>query len=102
MIPLLTIAREWQCTHCHTTASTRRSEPHTEFHHCPGVGGFNMPMVQVDVRSRTRIVEREDYIRGEDVQLTDDGRPIMAVVTEYQDGHSDCAVYAPTAHGGVE
>jgi hypothetical protein len=42
-------------------------------------------------------VEREDYI-GTDRVLLHDGRPIMAVVTERNDGE-DRTVFAPTATG---
>ena len=38
---------------------------------------------------------------GDDIAQTDEnGRPIMAVRTEYADGHTDMAVLAPTATGG--
>jgi hypothetical protein len=40
--------------------------------------------------------EREDYIGKEDVQTDAEGRPIMNVIIEREDGQ-DCVVYAPTA-----
>lgn len=89
-------AKEWECKRCGGMAVTRRSDPHTQFHGCPQLGGFNSPMTLVGSGSRVRLVEREDYIGDEDVQLAN-GRPIMAAVTDHRDGSNDCAVYAPTA-----
>ncbi len=49
------------------------------------------------VRVQVSINEREDY-QGDDIlQLDENGRPAMAVTTEYQDGRKDVAVYAPAA-----
>jgi hypothetical protein len=96
-IPLLAAPeRRWTCPNCHVTATTRRAEPHTEFHPCRGLAGLNAPMVPAGTRAKVEAVERDDYIGREMVQLDGDGRPIMAVVTTRADGQ-DCAVYAPCA-----
>jgi hypothetical protein len=52
-------------------------------------------MVLEGVRARVRAVLREDYVGGEDVQYDGEGRPVMSVVTERDDGQ-DCTVFAPT------
>jgi hypothetical protein len=57
-----------------------------------------MPMVPSGVKHKVQIVERQDYMRGEQVQTDGDGRPVMAVITTRDDGQ-DCAVYAPVAQG---
>jgi hypothetical protein len=45
-----------------------------------------------------RVNEREDFVGTEKVRLRADGKPAFTVVTEHADGHTDCTVYAPTAH----
>ncbi|WP_143589852.1 hypothetical protein [Streptomyces africanus] len=67
------------------------------FHTCPGLAGLLAPMVLEGVRARVRAVVREDYVGGEDVRYDDEGRPVMSVVTERDDGR-DCVAFAPTAH----
>jgi hypothetical protein len=51
---------------------------------------------QANKRVSVRPVVREDY-EGKEHGLTRDeqGRPIMAAVTEYPDGSNDVAVFAP-------
>lgn len=92
--------RRWECPNCDQTAVTSEALPHTRFHFCPKLG-LTAPMVEAGVRAKVEKVEREDYIGGEDVQYDDQGRPVMAVVTERGDGSNDVAVYAPTAHGSI-
>jgi hypothetical protein len=92
--------RRWECSHCNTKAITREPRPHAEFHPCPGYGGLTMPMVLEGSEARTRVVEREDYIAGEDVPLVL-GRPVMSTITDHPDGSNDLVVYAPTAHSGT-
>lgn len=93
--------RRWECPHCSATATTRRAEPHTQFHPCGHLGGLSAPLIEVGADATTVVHERQDYIGGEDVQLTPDGRPVMAVSTEHGDGRRDVTFYAPTAHGGT-
>lgn len=54
-------------------------------------------MVLDGVKCVVRAVVREDYVGGEDVRYDGEGRPVMAVVTDRDEGQ-DCAVYAPAAH----
>jgi len=65
------------------------------------MGGMTTPMVSGLAPAKVTLNEREDYIGTEDVTMVD-GRPIMSVTTEYADGHTDVAVYAPTAHSRGE
>jgi hypothetical protein len=96
-IPLLAAVRRWECPNCDAQDVTREASPHTRFHYCPKLG-ISAPMVPAGTRAKVEAFEREDYIRGEDVQFNDQGRPVMQVVTTRDDGN-DVAVYAPTAHG---
>lgn len=107
-VPILGVERRWECPNCETVAVTNEARPHTEMHHCPGFSGLIMPMVEESRRSerggankrsvRVSPAVREDYV-GDEKGLTydDEGRPIMAVRTEYPDGSNDTAVYAPAA-----
>lgn len=99
-IPILARRVEWDCPRCTELAVTTEARPHTRFHNCPGMGGLTAPLVQVDPNRgsvNVKPVVREDYV-GKEKGLTYDeqGRPIMAVVTEYDDGSNDTAVFAPS------
>jgi hypothetical protein len=61
------------------------------------MGGMTTPMVHEGDKAVVRRLDREDYIGDEDVQLDADGRPIRAIVTEYEDGRNDCIVFPGTA-----
>lgn len=91
--------------------SKRDSRVTTEMHNCAGLKGMWAPMVEItgmeqELRKnsmRLRAVEREDY-EGKDRLLRRDGegRPIMAVHVDREDGSNDCFVMAPTATNYVE
>lgn len=91
----------WSCPNCVQLAVTRRTEPHTEMHHCPGLAGLWAPMVEAGVKAKVEAIVRADYVGSEDVRYDGEGRPIMAAQTTRDEG-IDLAVYAPTAHGGSE
>lgn len=84
------------CLHCTTSALSRRADTPVLIHECAGLGGVSVPLVEVGVKHKIELVERQDYIRGELVQTDARGRPIMAVVTTRDDGQ-DCTVLAPCA-----
>lgn len=90
----------WGCQYCPARDLTRETGPHTRMHSCPRFGGLTMPMVREGDRADVRVNEREDYV-GREIVATADGRPVMSVTTEYPDGRTDVAVYAPTAHGEI-
>ena len=100
-LPLLTPETHWVCPNCATESKTREAKPHTRFHTCPGLHGLTAPMVQAGTKAKVEIREREDYIASEKVTLHE-GRPVMAVVTERDNGQ-DVAVFAPlaTASGDI-
>lgn len=87
--------QRWVCPNCPATAVTTGQA--NRFHPCPGLSGMLAPMVLDGVRARVRAVVREDYASGADIRYDDEGRPVMAVVTDRDDGQ-DCVVYAPSAH----
>jgi hypothetical protein len=99
MTVTITPIRSWVCPNCTLTDVTREARPHTRFHPCAGLKGLIAPMVEEGTKVKVTANEREDYIEGEDVQLSPDGRPVMNIVTEREDGSNDVMVFAPTANG---
>lgn len=96
MIPLLSLERHWECPNCVETSMTRESRPHSRFHSCRGLRGLTAPMVPAGTACKVTAVERGDWVGRDLVQTDGEGRPVMSVVTERDDG-TDCAVLAPTA-----
>lgn len=93
--------RRWYCPNCKQTSITREAQPHTRFHACAGLKGLSAPFIEEGVKVQVTAIEREDYAGEEMLQTDDTGRPMMAVRTDYADGHNDVAVLAPTATGGI-
>jgi hypothetical protein len=58
-------------------------------------------MVAEGTKARVYARDREDYVGNDLVQHDADGRPVMSVVTERDDGQ-DVAVFAPTARASGE
>ena len=87
---------DWRCPACGKTDRTREARPHTRYHQCTKLGGMLAPMLDARIPAKVEAVERGDYIGSEDVQLDQNGRPIMAVVTTRDDG-DDRLVFAPCA-----
>lgn len=97
-VPLLAVPeRRWSCPNCDHTHATRQVGPHSVMHPCAGLAGLSTPMVPAGQRCDVRAAVREDYVGGDDVTYDGDGRPIMNVTVERDDGE-DLFVYAPTAH----
>jgi len=90
---------QWGCPNCGSRQVTTEGSLHTRFHPCPGLKGVLAPMIKVGQKVKVFAVVREDYVGRDLTQNDDSGRPIMAVVTEREDGN-DCAVLAPTAAFG--
>jgi hypothetical protein len=89
----------WYCPRCSAEDVTFESKPHTRFHACPGTRGLTVAFLPKGTKAKVTIEERQDYVGNELVQLDPEkGRPVMAVVTERDDG-IDRMVYAPTATG---
>lgn len=86
--------RWWRCPSCETTDCTQRADPHTQMHHCSGLGGIALPLQEVcDPADRPKArhvgVMCEDYVGI--------GSPLTAINTERIDGSNDCTVLAETA-----
>lgn len=86
----------WYCPNCGVTAETRIVA--NRWHQCAKAGGLTAPMLPEGVKAKVLVNEREDYIGSEMVQTDDNGRPVMSITTERDDGQ-DVAVFAPTATG---
>ncbi|MFD8226839.1 hypothetical protein ACFV16_22005 [Streptomyces massasporeus] len=91
---ILTPEQHWVCPNCDHAEVTGGAD--NRFHPCPGLAGLLAPMVLEGTRVSVRAVLREDYVGREDVRYDGDGRPVMAVVTERDDG-MDRVVFAPAA-----
>lgn len=92
--------RYWACPSCGLQDRTQQAGPHTQYHPCPALRGFNAPLVEVlnpgdRPGARHRLVEREDYAGDPAI-----GR-YAALRTERPDGSNDVTVFAPTATAGT-
>lgn len=100
-IPILAPEHRWACPNCHYKSVTHEAEPHSRYHNCKGLKGLSTPMVPAGVKAKVTAVERGDYIGKEAVQYDAEGRPVMSVITEREEGY-DTTVYAPAATAGGE
>jgi hypothetical protein len=101
VVVLLNPERRWECPNCTFTDVTHEMNPHSRFHSCRGLKGLTAPMVPAGTKAKVIAREREDYVGKENVQVDGEGRPIMSIITERDDGQ-DCAVLAPMAGAGLE
>lgn len=92
------VIRRWECHGCDRTLITRRVRTGIPFHTCRN--GLSTPFVPEGQKCKVVTNGREDYVGKETVQINDDGKPVMNVVVERDDG-VDCAVYAPCATAKV-
>lgn len=86
---------EWECPACGKTAEVPGAYGKV-VHRCPKMGGLTTPYVRKGAKAKLSLVMREDYIGDELVQTDDEGRPVMALITEREDGQ-DTRVFAPAA-----
>jgi hypothetical protein len=99
---LLDAWQDWECPNCPLTDRSRPVPPNaSRMHECPGLHGLSAPLVRAGADCKVAAVEREDYLRGEKQAAGDDGKPYMAVRTEYADGHSDLVVNPAVARLGA-
>ena len=96
----LSVERSWECPNCAHVRVTTTAEEHVVIHRCAGLSGLTAPLVPSGTDCRVVRQDREDFLGRDIPQVDDDGRPAMAVVTEYADGRRDCTVLAPLAVGG--
>ena len=90
----------WECPSCgrqHVTKANGNVE--TPMHSCTEFHGAWMPFVPAGTKAAYRLNDREDYI-GSDIPFTDaEGRVIMSVTVQREDGE-DCFIMAPAATSG--
>jgi hypothetical protein len=86
----------WVCEHCTIRFKTHPSAM-TPLHPCKGLHGMRVPLIREDSGHHLRLVEREDYIGGDDVRVDDEGRPVMRAEVEHAHGQVGVWVYAPCA-----
>jgi hypothetical protein len=87
--------RAWSCPNCDMTDVTP-AHVGNRFHTCPGLKGLTAPLVPAGTKAKVEARDREDYVGRDMVQTDGDGRPVMSIVTEREDGQ-DVAVLAPCA-----
>lgn len=100
MIPILG-ERHWECPNCTIKAITRKATAPMPMHTCRGLKGLNAPMVPEGTKCKVEAMEREDYVKKDDVHYDGEGKAIMSIVTTRDDGQ-DCAVLVPCATGTLE
>lgn len=102
MTVLISAEQHWECPLCPALDVTRTAGAHTRMHTCPGAAGMTVPMVPAGMRAKVIRQEREDYIGGETVQTDANGRPVMSIAVERDDGLTHTVVFAPTAQSRSE
>lgn len=97
-VPLLRACTIWFCPNCPATARTRPLPPGaSQYHPCAGLHGLNAPLVRAGTDCQVTAVERQDYLGGDIQAAGDDGKPYMAIRTDYADGRNDMLVNAGAA-----
>ncbi len=96
----MNVTVEWECPACGKTTEVP-GDYGKVVHRCPKMGGLTTPYVRKGAKAKLSLVMREDYIGSEKVQTDDEGRPVMAIVTERDNGR-DTRVFAPVATVGVK
>ncbi len=91
---------DWYCPKCGKTDQTKEARPHTRFHTCPKLGMLTAPLLPAGTKAKVIANERQDYVGGDEVRLDANGRPIMSITTERDDG-TDAVVFAPTARARI-
>jgi hypothetical protein len=97
MATVIQPGQRWHCPNCHLEERLPRIVPN-RYHACPKLFGMLAPLLLDGTKAHVFALEREDYVAHELVQTDANGRPIMAVVTERDNGR-DTIVFAPTARG---
>lgn len=93
---MLDPTRYWYCPECPIQHVTKILQPCSPLHFCTSstMRGAMTPLVERGVKARLRINRREDY-QGTDILTTDgEGRPVMSITTQRDDGE-DCHAFAP-------
>ena len=86
----------WHCPACHREDCTKIAGPHTQYHQCAALKGAWVPFVEEGTKAGLVVNGRDDYL-GTDIPTVDgEGRPVMSVNVERDDGN-DCFIFAPCA-----
>lgn len=100
MAALLTPELHWECPNCSCRRTTATpiapGNSLTELHACPGLHGVLAPLVAAGTKCKVVAHYREDYIHKDLPQTDEDGKVVMSVTVERENGQ-DCVVLAPTA-----
>jgi hypothetical protein len=78
---------DWVCPNCGLTERTPALPPDSSrYHNCPRLHSLSAPLIRAGMSAKIEAVEREDVL-GKQIQATgDDGKPYMAIRTEFADG----------------
>lgn len=95
-VPVLKVERRWHCPSCSSQHVTNRGDVHTPMHNCRSLGGLSVPFIDAAQKGTNRIRERDDYIGTSIGTQLEDGRMVMSVITDRDEGQ-DVTVYAPCA-----
>lgn len=102
---LQTVPTLWVCPMCHAHKATHHpyGSVVTEMHTCPKMKNAWVPFQQDGApRAYYELARREDYIRGDDVQVTADGDPGYMALVVHRDEGDDRFIYAPCARVNPE
>lgn len=95
---LLEAWQDWECPNCHAGERTLPLPPNaSRMHNCSRLHGLTAPLVRAGSDCKVIAIERGDYLQGEQQRTGDNGKPYMAVETQYADGHTDLAVFPGVA-----
>lgn len=90
---------EWYCPNCGVSERTAPLPPNSwRYHTCAKLHNLTAPLVRAGDDAKVTAVERQDYLRDEIQTTGDDGKPYMAVRTDYADGHNDLVVHPGLAY----
>jgi hypothetical protein len=101
---LVDVWQDWECPRCGLTDRTRPLQPGeaARMHDCPQLHGLSAPLVPAGTDCTLVAVERGDYLNGDEQRTGNDGKPYMAIRTDYADGHNDLVVYPGVAVFGAQ
>ncbi len=85
------------CEKCPAIRRVHVADTRVPMHNCAGRALMSVPLILQDSGHHVRLVEREDYVNGDDVQTDAEGTPWMRAEVETADT-VNVWVYAPVAH----
>lgn len=91
----------YACDRCTIRARVASADTRVPMHNCPGRALMSIPLIREGERADVRLVERDDYVNGDDVRKDAEGRVFMRCEVTRADGHTDVWVYCPTAYASA-